>query len=603
MKGMLPGRRPVSLSALGSLAMLLVCLGKSATSAAEIRCAVLRYAFQPDCFQPPCPSIKRKLGDRLDLGPQIAVWVETADRSRFIDTVLVTNVTARFGLGNRPGLANLPSGPKHPYGKRLMALPVWAWARGKLYPPVVMQDGHEEWMGFHESISTPDPYYCRPMGLGEVDVDAISCPTKVFNSAKGRLAGELPSVPYPPRNDLMVFGERDCDAPGTGSRGCERSAERFKSMNDLDSVAAATPPFEKVFEGQWTVASQLRSDGDYALAVEVNREFDQNPTYRPAAYEDRMLSQNGFTQTGLPNNLGQPSVIYRVPFRIDGRTALGVASRIAGHGAADGLNGTLHGPDGTISTGPGSGEGRLRTIASPFGEGEPGKLFVKLEACSDTAVAIDDCHPLPAAPAAVTDMVVIDAQATSAVVEFRHSGVEGSPVGSYDIRLRQGRLVSQEGFEEGFIEGVPVNRVDPEKPGTMANVQLRELKPLTDYMIGVRALGRCGTQSTLVQKHFTTTDLEWKQLTGCFVATAAYGSPLAPAVATLRTLRDRARGRSALLATIVDLYERSSPPLAAVLRQNEGVRAFIRRLLAPALSAAGSVSRAPGHGTPAGTLP
>ena len=211
---------------------------------------------------------------------------------------MVTNLTARRGVGNRPGLWNLPSGPKHPYGKRLMVLPVWAWARGKLYPQVVMQDGHEEWMGFHESTSTPDPYYCRPMGIGEVDVDAISCPTKVFNSAKGRLAADLPKVPYPPRNDLMQFLDRDCDVPSSGAM-CSKSAEQFKTLNDLDAVAAATPPFEQVFEGQWSVASQLRADADYALVVEVNREFDQNAHYRPTAYEDRMLSDNGFTQTGL----------------------------------------------------------------------------------------------------------------------------------------------------------------------------------------------------------------------------------------------------------------------------------------------------------------
>ena len=244
------GTRLVSFVAFGALAVLTTVGGVARAN--EMRCTVLRYAFQPECFQPPCPSIKRKLVDRLDLGPQIAVWVETTDRSRFVDTLMVTNLTARRGVANRPGLANLPSGPKHPYGKRVMALPVWAWARGKLYPQVVMQDGHEEWMGFHESTSTPDPYYCRPMGVNEVDVDAISCPTKVFNSAKGRLAGELPLVPYPPRNDLMVFGDRDCDVPGTAGPGCARSAERFKGLNDLDSVAAATPPFEQLFEGNWT---------------------------------------------------------------------------------------------------------------------------------------------------------------------------------------------------------------------------------------------------------------------------------------------------------------------------------------------------------------
>jgi hypothetical protein len=591
MTEMFLGTRTVSRTALflviagGTLGMA------GAAPAAEMRCAVLRYAFQPECFQPPCPAIKRKLDNRLDLGPQIAVWVETADRSRFVDTVMVTNLTARRGVANRPGLWNLPSGPKHPYGKRLMVLPVWAWARGKLYPQVVMQDGHEEWMGFHESTSSPDPYYCRPMGLGEIDVDAVSCPTKVFNSAKGRLATELPRIPYPPRNDLMQFADRDCDMPGSGSMCPSKSAEQFRSMNDLDSVAAATPPFEELFEGQWSVASQLRTDADYALVVEVNREFDQNAFYRPAAYEDRMLSKNGFTQTGLGNNLGQPSVVYRVPFRIDGSSTFGAATTISGYGAADGINGTLHAPDSTISQTPGSGEGRLRTIPAPWseGSGQPGKLFVRLEGCSDQGTAVDGCTPAPAAPFPVTDITVVDAQATTALIEFRHSGDEGKPVGSYDIRLRQGKTSS----EENFIEGVPVNRVDPEVPGTMANVQLSELKPLTDYVIGVRALGRCGTQSMLVQKQFSTTDLDFKQLTGCFVATAAYGSAMAPAVNSLRSVRDRAKGKSSLAATVVDLYERSSPPVAALLRGSEGARAVIRSLLAPALSAAEALSPPP----------
>jgi hypothetical protein len=581
------GTRPVS-SAFIFLAVLTAAGGVA--QANEMRCTVLRYAFQPDCFQPPCPSIKRKLGDRLDLGPQIAVWVETADRSRFVDTLMVTNLTARRGVANRPGLATLPSGPKHPYGKRLMALPVWAWARGRLYPQVVMQDSHEEWMGFHESTSTPDPYYCRPMGVSEVDVDAISCPTKVFNSAKGRLAGELAPVPYPPRNDLMVFGDRDCDVPTMSGPGCPRSAERFKSLNDLDSVAAATPPFEQLFEGQWTIASQMRADADYALMVEVNREFDQNASYRPIAYQDRMLSDSGFTQTGMANNLGQPSVVYRVPFRIDGTMAYGAANGIVGYGASDGLNGTLHPPDSTINKSAGSGAGRLRTVTPPWSEGtaNPGKLFVRLEGCAEAGTMVDECTPLPQAPGGVTDIAVIEAGATSAVVEFRHSSAEGKEVGSYDIRLRQGRT----GSEENFIEGVPIGKVEPQRPGTMAVVQLRELKPLTEYVIGVRALGRCGTQSTIVQKHFTTSDLEFTQLTGCFVATAAYGSALAPAVQSLRAVRDRARGGSSMAATLVDLYERSSPPLAAVLRQSETARALVRRLLAPALSASETLSPA-----------
>jgi hypothetical protein len=569
---------------------------ETGTPPAPTRCMTLRYVFQTECFEPPCAPIKRKLGDRLDLGPQVAVWVESVDRSRFHDTLMVTNLTAKHGVGNRPGLWNLPSGPKHPYGKRLNVLPVWAWARGKLYSQVVMQDGHDEWMGFHEQISTPDPYYCRPMGIAEVDVDAISCPTKVFNSAKGRLDPMLPQIPYPPRNDLMLFNERDCDTPASQGQNCPRSSEMFRDLNDLDAVAAATPTFDQPFEGRWTVGADLPLDLDYALLVEVNREFDQNQHHRYPAYNDKMLTENGFTQTGLPNNMGQPSVVYRVPFRIDGTRSLGTTGAIAGYGAPDGATGTLRAPDSSISQTPGSGEGRLRTIGAPWTDGEAaqlgaGKVFLRLEGCGAQGGVGGEgaCHVLPPAPPAVTDMEAMDQSATSAVIRFRHAGDNGAPVVDYDIRLHHGHVAT----EENFIEGVPLSRVEPGAPGTMATFTVRELKPNSEYVVAVRSVGRCGTVSNMVQVPLTTKDQQFTMLSGCFVATAAYGSSLAPAVNAMRAVRDRARTGSAVAAAVTDLYERSSPPLADLLRQSDGLRAVVRTLLGPAAKLATTATATP----------
>ena len=564
----------------------------TAPAAAETRCTTLRYGFQTECFEPPCPAIKRKLGDRIDIGPQIAVWVEAADRSRFLDTVMVTNLTAKHGLGNRPGLWNLPSGPKQPYGKRLMALPVWAWARGKLYAQVIMQDDHDEWMGFHEAISTPDPYYCRPMGLFEIDVDAITCPTKVFNSAKGKLSPNLPAIPYPPRNDLEFLDNRDCDDQSKQMTGCARSADMFKTLNDLDAVAAATPTFDRPFEGRWTISGDLPLELDYALMVEVNREFDQNASHRYPAYVDKMLTENGFTMTGLGNNLGQPSVIYKVPFRIDGTRNVGSTAVIAGYGSVDGSSGTLKAPDSTISQEPGSGEGRLRTTATPWTDGAAaslpaGKLFVRLDGCTPNGGEQNACRVRPPAPPAVTDMEATEQLATSATIQFRHASDEGNPVTDYDIRLHQGRSAT----EENFIEGIPLERVEPGPPGTMATFAVRELKPNSQYVVAVRAVGRCGTRSPLVQVPVITTDQQFTQLTGCFVATAAYGSSLAPAVNVLRKVRDRAREASSVAAAVVDLYERSSPPVAGVLGESEGVRALVRSLLAPVVGVVGVLGR------------
>src|SRR6187551_429153 len=44
-------------------------------------CMVLRYDFQPDCYRAPGGGACLRSIDRLDLGPQIAVWLESADRT------------------------------------------------------------------------------------------------------------------------------------------------------------------------------------------------------------------------------------------------------------------------------------------------------------------------------------------------------------------------------------------------------------------------------------------------------------------------------------------------------------------------------------------
>ena len=118
----------------------------------------------------------------------------------------------------------------------------------------------------------------------------------------------------------------------------------------------------------------------------------------------------------------------------------------------------------------------------------------------------------------------------------------------------------------------------------MTSFQLTDLKPLTPYVVAVRVVGSCGTQSPLTQVRFTTLDQQFQQLTGCFVATAAHGSALDPAVGSLRRVRDHVRATSPLGAAAIDLYERSSPPMAAALRGSDPARALVRQLLAPVVS-------------------
>ena len=68
---------------------------------------------------------------------------------------------------------------------------------------------------------------------------------------------------------------------------------------------------------------------------------------------------------------------------------------------------------------------------------------------------------------------------------------------------------------------------------------------------------------------------------GCFIATAAYGSPLESHVQALRVFRDRYLQRSALGRVFIRFYYRHSPPIAAVIGEHMWLRFLVRMLLTP----------------------
>jgi hypothetical protein len=71
---------------------------------------------------------------------------------------------------------------------------------------------------------------------------------------------------------------------------------------------------------------------------------------------------------------------------------------------------------------------------------------------------------------------------------------------------------------------------------------------------------------------------------GCFIATAAYGSPLHPHLDLLREVRDRYMRKSVTGRLFLAAYERYFPSLAALIDRHEILKALTRLVLFPVLA-------------------
>lgn len=83
---------------------------------------------------------------------------------------------------------------------------------------------------------------------------------------------------------------------------------------------------------------------------------------------------------------------------------------------------------------------------------------------------------------------------------------------------------------------------------------------------------------------------------GCFIATAAYGSSLAPQVDVLRAFRERFLRPYAFGRLVIRAYETWSPPLAELIRSSDGLRWATRVVLWPVVGLAWLAVREPWWG-------
>ena len=118
-------------------------------------------------------------------------------------------------------------------------------------------------------------------------------------------------------------------------------------------------------------------------------------------------------------------------------------------------------------------------------------------------------------------------------------------------------------------------------PGEVQRITLDRLLPDTSYALGLRAIDACGNAGPVQTLVVHTAPRVSGEVEACFLATAAYGSPLASEVAGLRQLRDHVLRRTVLGELAVEAYYTFGPAVAGLVGESELLRATARALLAP----------------------
>jgi hypothetical protein len=142
--------------------------------------------------------------------------------------------------------------------------------------------------------------------------------------------------------------------------------------------------------------------------------------------------------------------------------------------------------------------------------------------------------------------------------------------------------------EEGECEnGVDVDGDgDCLDPGDIIEVNTAFDAHETQYELEISAIDLCQEQSEPVSAGLKTTAIDFTTVPPCFIATAAYGSPLADEIWALRRFRDRYLMTNPAGRAFVDTYYSVGPHAANIIAEHPWLRTTTRVLLTPLVALA-----------------
>jgi hypothetical protein len=123
-------------------------------------------------------------------------------------------------------------------------------------------------------------------------------------------------------------------------------------------------------------------------------------------------------------------------------------------------------------------------------------------------------------------------------------------------------------------------------PGDVIEVDVAFDAHETDYAIEITAIDLCQSQSNPSTAELKTTAIDFTTVPPCFIATAAYGTPLADEIWALRRFRDRYLMTNRAGRAFVDAYYAVGPYPAQIIAEHPWLRTTTRALLTPLVALA-----------------
>ena len=158
-------------------------------------------------------------------------------------------------------------------------------------------------------------------------------------------------------------------------------------------------------------------------------------------------------------------------------------------------------------------------------------------------------------------------------VSFDPSIVNAENVSSGDFGMPEANI--KEGYV--YIAVAAANSVGKNE-AILANINFKGLSEgNTPLNIGNANLN--DENGNLIFPMIVNGSLEVNKKSLCFIATAAYGTPLHEDIEVLRDFRDKVLMQTLPGRTLVTAYYSTSPPIANALRKNDGLRSAVRLLL------------------------